>query len=273
MFAALEWGRGGWVITANLEILRQIKTNPEMRAFAKAADLVVADGMPLVWASKLAGDRQLHRVAGSSLIYPLAEMSTRAERSVFFLGGEPGAADRTAEVLSERYPGFRVAGTLCPPFGFEEDPRELEAIRQALHGAKPDIVLVCLGAPKQEQLISLLKDEFPATWFLGLGISLGFVSGQVRRAPEGMQKLGLEWVHRMAQEPRRLGRRYLVDGLPFAARLGAAALSRRLVEPSPRRRREEEPRFTRDAEAKQVPAAPRLPSSGQMPDEGTPIAL
>src|SRR4051812_10441971 len=229
MFAALDWGLGGWVVTANLDILRQIVRDPEVRELAGEASLVVADGMPLVWASRLARTRPLERVAGSSLIDPLCEMSVRARRSVFFLGGSPGTAEAAARVMTARHPGLRIAGTYCPPYGFEGDDGELAAIRAQLLAARPDIVLVGLGCPKQERLIRLLRADLPRSWFLGVGVSFSFIAGEVRRAPLPLQNLGLEWLHRVAQEPRRLSRRYLVDGLPFAGRLGVDALRRRLA--------------------------------------------
>jgi N-acetylglucosaminyldiphosphoundecaprenol N-acetyl-beta-D-mannosaminyltransferase len=228
IFASLDWGRGGWVITCNLEILRQFTVNPELRPVFAEADMVVADGMPLVWASRIARDPVPERVAGSSLIFPLCGMAALGRRSVFLLGGNPGTADAAARVLTQRYPGLEVAGTLCPRFGFERDPAQIESIRDALRGANPDLVLVCLGAPKQEHLIRLLRRELPGAWFFGLGISFGFVSGEVRRAPLRLQNLGLEWFHRMVQEPGRLVRRYLIDGIPFAGRLGLHALGRRV---------------------------------------------
>jgi len=227
IFASLDWGRGGWVITCNLEILRQYVSDPALRPVFAEADLVLADGMPLLWASRLAREPLPERVAGSSLIFPLCGMAALGRRSVFFLGGNPGTAEAAAQVLARRYPGLEVAGTLCPPWGFEQDPQEIEAIRSALREAAPDIILVCLGAPKQEHLIRLMRREHPGAWFFGLGISFGFVSGEVRRAPLRVQNLGLEWAHRMLQEPRRLTRRYLVDGVPFALRLGLHALRRR----------------------------------------------
>lgn len=227
IFASLDWGRGGWVITCNLEILRQWATQPALRPLFGEADMIVADGMPLVWASRVARDPVPERVAGSSLIFPLCGMAALGRRSVFFLGGNPGTADAAAHVLSQRYPGLEVAGTHCPPWGFEGRVEEIERIREKLKEANPDLVLVCLGAPKQEHLIRLLRHDLPGAWFFGLGISFGFVSGEVRRAPLHVQNLGLEWVHRMVQEPERLVRRYVIDGLPFAGRLFAHALRRR----------------------------------------------
>lgn len=224
IFASLELGRGGWILTCNLELLRLFVTRHDLRPLFSSADMIVADGMPLVWASRIAGDPLPERVAGSSLIFPLCAMAALGRRPVYFLGGSPGTADAASRILAQRYPGLRVAGTACPPFGFERRPEEVERVRAAVRAARPDIVLVCLGAPKQEVLIAQLRRDLPGSWFLPLGMSFGFVAGEVRRAPLRLQNLGLEWVHRMVQEPGRLTRRYLVHGLPFAARLALHAL-------------------------------------------------
>ncbi|MCW2990429.1 MAG: WecB/TagA/CpsF family glycosyltransferase [Solirubrobacterales bacterium] len=227
MFASMAWGRGGWIVTCNLEILRQYAIEPVLAPLFAKADMIVADGMPLVWASRLARDPVPERVAGSSMIFPMCGMAALGRRSVFFLGGNPGTADAAARVLARRYPGLEIAGTHCPPFGFERRTEEVERIREIVRAANPDIVLLGLPAPKQEVLIQLLRHDVPGAWFIGLGVSFGFVSGEVRRAPMRLQNLGLEWVHRMVQEPGRLARRYLVHGVPFAARLMLHALARR----------------------------------------------
>lgn len=214
---ALEAGRGGWVITVNLDHLRRLVRDESLRQLYAGADLRVADGMPLVWAAKLQGTPLPQRVAGSSLISTLSARAAQRGRSVYLLGGEPGSAEEAARVLQERYPGTRIAGTSCPEMGFEKDPIKLGALIEEVCGADPDIVYVGLGSPKQERLIEQLRARLPRAWWLGVGISFSFLSGQVRRAPGWMQRMGLEWLHRLWQEPGRLARRYLVDGLPFAA--------------------------------------------------------
>jgi N-acetylglucosaminyldiphosphoundecaprenol N-acetyl-beta-D-mannosaminyltransferase len=229
VFAALEWGRGGWVLTPNLDILRQCQRDEELRDVARRADLVLADGQPLVWASRIARDALPERVAGSDLVVPLCRMAAVARRSVFLLGASPGTADAAAERLTEEAPGLRIAGTHCPPMGFEESAEELAIIRERLLDARPDIVLVALGAPKQEQLIRQLLPVLPSSWFLGVGISLSFITGEVRRAPAVLRVAGLEWMHRLLQEPGRLWSRYLRHGLPFAARLATWALRKRIA--------------------------------------------
>jgi N-acetylglucosaminyldiphosphoundecaprenol N-acetyl-beta-D-mannosaminyltransferase len=146
---------------------------------------------------------------------------------VFLLGGNEGAAAEASRRLREQYPGLDVVGTLCPAHGFERDPAERGEIESALRRLRPDIVFVGLGFPKQERLIRRLRRVLPRAWFVSCGVSLSFVSGEVRRAPRWAQRLGLEWLHRLAQEPGRLFRRYVVDGFPFLARLLASALLHR----------------------------------------------
>jgi N-acetylglucosaminyldiphosphoundecaprenol N-acetyl-beta-D-mannosaminyltransferase len=211
-------GHGGWLLTANLDQVRHFaRGDAAVRGYFADADLIVADGMPLVWASRIAGVGLPERVAGSDLIDSLSAGLAVDGRSVFLLGGNPGTAEAAATALTDRHQSLRIAGTHCPPFGFERDEEELGAIRSALTATQPDVVYVALGFPKQEHLIARLRGEFPATWFVGVGISFSFVAGEVRRAPRWVQASGLEWVHRLIQEPRRLFKRYVVDGVPFAA--------------------------------------------------------
>jgi N-acetylglucosaminyldiphosphoundecaprenol N-acetyl-beta-D-mannosaminyltransferase len=217
-------GHGGWVITPNLDHLRLFRKNPSLRPMFEAAELVTADGMPLVWASRWQRTPLPQRVSGSALIHSLTGAAAREGLSVYFLGGNPSAADRTAEQLKRNNPALKVAGTACPPPGFDQDPQQLETIRRQLLAARPDIVFVGLGFPKQERLIEQLRASLPAAWFLGIGISFSFVCGEVKRAPLWMQRAGLEWLHRLIQEPGRLGKRYLVHGIPFAVRLLLASL-------------------------------------------------
>lgn len=216
-------GRGGWVLTPNLDILRRLRAEPETAELCRGATLRLADGMPLVWASRLQRTPLPERVAGSDLIWSLCQRAAADGLSVFFLGGNPGAAEAAAAELARRYPGLRVAGTECPPMGFESDATYMANLKTKLSAVAPDIVLVALGFPKQERLIAELRPCLARAWFLGIGVSFSFVSGEIRRAPRWMQAAGLEWLHRLVQEPGRLARRYLVHGLPFAARLLAVS--------------------------------------------------
>lgn len=225
-------GVGGWVVTPNLDIVRQCARDGRIADMVRSADLVVADGMPLIWASRLQKTPLPSRVAGSNLLPLVSEQAARRGLSVFLLGGNPGTAQRAGAVLAERYPGLRIAGTCCPPFGFERDPAELARISEVLREAKPDIVFVGLGFPKQEKLIEVLRPHQPSAWWLGIGVSFSFIAGEIGRAPLWMQRCGLEWVHRLLQEPRRLARRYLVDDIPFVFRLAVSALRARYTAPA-----------------------------------------
>jgi N-acetylglucosaminyldiphosphoundecaprenol N-acetyl-beta-D-mannosaminyltransferase len=216
---ALEGGRGGIMVTHNLDHLRRLRTDPEFRRICDGADLRVADGMPVVWAAALRGTPLPARVAGSSLMEPLAGAAAAAGKSVFLLGGMPGTADAAADELRRLHPSLRVAGTACPPVGFERDAEYVAGLRRQLADSGADIVFVALGSPKQEVLADAHHDVLPRAWWIGVGISFSFLCGDVQRAPRWMQRAGLEWVHRLAQEPRRLARRYLVDGVPYALRL------------------------------------------------------
>lgn len=226
--AELAAGRGGVVVTPNLDHLRQFTREPGVRALYGTADLVLADGMPLVWASRIAGRPLPERVAGSDLIWSLSGACAAQGRSVYLLGGNPGAADDAARILGERFPGLRIAGTMCPPMGFDADPARMDEVRAALLDASPDVVFVGVSFPRSGRVAETLRATLPGAWFLGLGISFSFVSGEVARAPGWVQRSGLEWVWRLLQEPRRLFVRYVIQGLPFAARLGISALLSRV---------------------------------------------
>jgi N-acetylglucosaminyldiphosphoundecaprenol N-acetyl-beta-D-mannosaminyltransferase len=216
---SLDAGRGGWVITPNLEHLRQYTKRHDLRPLFETADLVLADGMPLVWASRLAGTPLPARVAGSDLIWSLSCEAGKRGASVFVLGGTREAGWEATRRLKEKCPGLRIAGMIYPPHGFEHDLEAMAQIVATLEELQPDIVYVGLGFPKQEHVIARLRERCPRTWFLGIGISIHFVGGEVRRAPMWMQRSGLEWVYRLIQEPRRLASRYLVHGVPFGVRL------------------------------------------------------
>lgn len=228
MFSELEQGRGGWLVTANLDHLHRHRRDAELRALYADASLIVADGMPLVWASRVMGSALPERVAGSALITRFAERAARSGRSIYLLGGDPGAAEACGQALCQGAPGLRIAGHSAPRVDLQPTAAQVSSILADLRAVAPDLLLVGMGSPKQEWLIDRLRRELPRTWMVGVGISFSFVAGQVARAPRWMQRSGLEWVHRLAQEPQRLAKRYLLEDLPFAATLFAHAAAVRL---------------------------------------------
>jgi N-acetylglucosaminyldiphosphoundecaprenol N-acetyl-beta-D-mannosaminyltransferase len=226
---AAEAGTGHWTITANLDHLRRYRQDPAQRDLVDDADLVVADGMPLIWASRLAGEPLPERVSGSSMVWSICEAASARGQSVFLLGGDPCVAERAAEVFRERYPGLEIAGTSCPPIGFENDAQELDRIQRQVTEAAPRIVFVALGFPKQDLLIRVLRDSLPHASFLGVGISLSYAVGELSRPPQWICQIGLEWAYRLAQEPTRvLVRRYIINGMPFGLRLMTSAARHRV---------------------------------------------
>ncbi len=222
--------RGGWILTPNVDILRKMVRRPDVRSFVDDATIAVADGMPLVWASRLQGTPLPERVTGASLLISLCAAASTQNRSVYLLGGADGVADEAGRKLSDRYEGLDVAGW-SPPFGLEATPEGMAEIRARVAASGADLVFCGFGFPKQERIIHELAADLPDTWFIGCGASLTFAAGRIARAPEWMQRNGLEWVHRLVSEPRRLFRRYVIEDLPFALRLlASSALVRGLTE-------------------------------------------
>ena len=219
VFQALAAGRGGWIVTANVDFLLRADTDAALRDLYRQADWIVADGMPLLWAARLRGRPFPERIAGADLVLALAWRAALEGRSLHLVGGQGDAAARAAERLRAEAPGLRISGLASPWLSSPPGAAELAALRAELETARPDLLYVALGSPKQEQLIRALRPALPGCWMLGCGISLSFLAGDLQRAPGWVQRTGLEWLHRLGQEPGRLGRRYLVHDLPFALRL------------------------------------------------------
>lgn len=211
------------VYTGNLDHMAQLRCDTDFKAAYADADLILADGMPLVWLSRIGamgdGERLTERVTGSDLFWELGEASARTGLRLFFLGGADGAADGAAEAVRARYPGANIVGTYCPPFSSFETPGEQDKIQKIVQSARPDVLLVALGAPKQEKWIAQYKTLLQVPVCVGVGGSFEMASGLVKRAPRWMQKTGLEWGFRLMQEPARLWRRYLLCDVPVLAGL------------------------------------------------------
>ena len=212
-----------YICTGNLDHLAMLQKDKEFRAIYDKAALSLADGMPIVWLSRLAARRGAaavplkERVAGSDLFWELGRASAHTGLRIFLMGGMPGAAERAAAVLKERHPGAVICGIYCPPFETFNTPQEQETIEQMIREACPDVLLVGLGAPKQEKWIAAHKDAVGVPVCIGVGGSFEMAAGMVKRAPAWAQRMGLEWVCRLAQDPRRLTHRYLGRDLPFLA--------------------------------------------------------
>lgn len=181
-----------------------------------ATDLVVPDGMPLVWLGQHQGHVLRRRVYGPDLLLAFCEESAGRGYGHFFYGGEPGVSERLAESLKTRFPGLNVVGTYSPPFrplSVKEDVELLEMIGRAA----PDVLWVGLGTPKQERWMHEHKDRLRVPVLVSIGAAFDLLSGRRKQAPSWMREHGLEWFFRLLQEPRRLWRRYLVCGSQFLA--------------------------------------------------------
>ena len=206
-----------YVVTPNVDHAVQFVDRADLRQAYTGASLVLADGAPIVAAAKLLGKPLPGRVAGSDLVPSLfrAAGSRSEPLRVFLLGAAPGVADRAAANIRREYPGVEVVGTHCPPLGFEHDDDANQAAINAVAVCQPDVVVIGLGAPKQELWAYRHAGQLQAKVALCAGATIDFLAGEKARSPVWMQRVGLEWLHRVLSEPRRLAKRYLRDAVVF----------------------------------------------------------
>lgn len=198
------------IATANLDFLFLASRIPELRDALRTADLVVADGQPLLWLARLLGRPIAERVAGSDLTEPLVREAARRGQSVYFLGGDDGVGFEAAEALRARIPELRVAGIDSSRIDLDDEATCRAAVDR-IRASGADLLLVALGCPKQDLFLARWLDRTGCRLGIGVGATLDFLAGRVRRAPMLWQRLSLEWAYRLAQEPRRLARRYFND--------------------------------------------------------------
>ncbi|PPS44233.1 WecB/TagA/CpsF family glycosyltransferase [Chroococcidiopsis sp. TS-821] len=204
-----------YVVTPNAQHILLLQDDSHFSEIYANAFLVVADGVPLVWASQLLGKSLPGRVNGTDLFEQLCKVAAEKGLRVFLLGGRPQAAEHAAKLLQQRHPDLNVVGTYCPPYGFETDQEELVAINAKIRAAAPHLLFVGLGAPKQEYWMYHNYQKIGVPISIGIGGSFELVSGLVPRAPIWMQKTGLEWFFRLLAEPRRLWKRYILGNPHF----------------------------------------------------------
>ncbi|MFH1740492.1 MAG: WecB/TagA/CpsF family glycosyltransferase [bacterium] len=200
----VEEGCPHQIWTPSITHVMMCRRDPEFAELNHRADLVVADGMPLVWMSRLNRTPLPERVTGADLTPSLCEAAAKRGLRVFFLGAAPGVADEVARRLSQRYPDLIVAGTDCPPMHFEDNPVENRRTIQRVVEARPDFLFVALGTPRQEKWIRRYRDELGVPVMIGVGAAFNFIAGEERRAPERIQRWGLESLWRFAQRPREI---------------------------------------------------------------------
>jgi N-acetylglucosaminyldiphosphoundecaprenol N-acetyl-beta-D-mannosaminyltransferase len=209
-------GKPAYVTTANAQHIVLLDQDRRLRKIYDCADLVIPDGFSLLLAARLHGRSLQERIAGVDMFQTLCGLAAENDLHVFLLGGLPQSADLTAQVLKRRLSSLRIS-TYCPPFGFEKTAVGLEKTAQAIRAAKPDLLFVALGAPKQEYWIYEHGLQLSIPVAIGVGGSFEMVAGVIPRAPRWMRDLGCEWVYRLCREPRRLWRRYLLGNVQFGA--------------------------------------------------------
>lgn len=193
--------------TANVDFLAQAQLDAPLREILLNTDLVVCDGTPLVWLSKWLGDPLPERVAGSDMVPLLLTLSAAKGYRVYFLGGREDVMRKGLAIIRERWPALTIAGAYSPPFAPLEKMDHADLVRR-LKAAAPDILFVAFGCPKQEKWIAMNMREANVPVSVGIGASIDFIAGVVKRAPVWMRKSGLEWIYRIIQEPKRLAGRY-----------------------------------------------------------------
>jgi N-acetylglucosaminyldiphosphoundecaprenol N-acetyl-beta-D-mannosaminyltransferase len=226
----VDSGQGGSVFTPNVDHVVTAETDARFREAHDVASLSLADGKPLLWASRLLGAPLPAKVSGSDLVWPLMEQAAARSWRVYLLGGAPGVADEAAEVLRRKL-GVVIVGVDSSHVSLEPPVDGVDPVADRVKAARPDLLLVALGAPKQEIWIHRNRERIGPAVALGIGATLDFVTGRVRRAPRWMSEAGLEWLFRLAQEPRRMAVRYLWKDPRFAlilARGAAGPRSRRV---------------------------------------------
>lgn len=202
-----------YVVTPNLDHIVTLETDPEFAELYRNADLILADGKPLIWISKLLGAPIKEKISGSDLFPRVCAMAAEKGHSIFILGAAEGVAAKAAENLKEKNPGLKIAGVYSPPVGFEQNKEELYKIAQIIKSAKPGILAVSLGSPKGEKFIYRHLREYEIPLSISIGATIDFEAGNVKRAPEWMSNMGFEWLFRITQEPKRLIRRYWNDAV------------------------------------------------------------
>jgi len=205
------------VVTPNVDHIVRLDQQPEFKALYASSDYIFADGMPVVWASKMTATPLPERVTGADLFVSLCRAGAQQQLSVFILGGMPGQETLLQEAFARTYPGLQV-GIFCPSMQFTPDGAEADEAIQRIQQFRPHIVFICLGMPKQEYFAFRYRREQSsnnAPLLMCVGAAMEFALGQKQRAPQWMQKIGMEWFWRLASEPRRLWRRYTTQGVRY----------------------------------------------------------
>lgn len=202
-----------YVVTPNVDHIVRLEKDEELQKVYKNASLILTDGKPLIWISKWYKTPIKEKISGSDLFPRVCQLAANKNYTMYLLGAAEGVADTAARNLMKKYPGLNIVGTYSPPFGFEKNEQEMNKIKAQIQDVHPDILIVGLGCPKQEKFMYYHCKELGVPISFGLGASIDFEAGNIKRATKWMSNHGLEWLYRFSKEPKRLFKRYFVDDI------------------------------------------------------------
>ena len=241
--------------TANVDFLAQVQSDDMLRRILVDADLILCDGTPLIWMSKWLGDPLPERIAGSDLVPLLLDLAQQNGHRVFFLGGRDEVVAIAEDKIKQRWPGLQIAGMYSPPFA-PMDKMDHAGICQRIREANADMLFVSFGCPKQEKWLAMNFRDAGVPVAIGVGATIDFLAGAVKRAPVWMRKTGLEWFFRVAQEPKRLAHRYWTDICVVGPGLLKQLLKMRSRQQAPTTTTDSQPDIESTAAAEPSPSRP-----------------
>jgi N-acetylglucosaminyldiphosphoundecaprenol N-acetyl-beta-D-mannosaminyltransferase len=222
-------GGKGYVCVTGVHGVMEAQTNPRLLQILNRSLVNTPDGMPTVWVGHLKGHSGMGRVYGPDFMLELCALSVKRGYRHFLYGGNPGVAEQLGQVLSERFPGLRIVGSYTPPFR-PLNESEREDLKESVAKANPDVIWVGLSTPKQEQFMAEYIDLLETHLMVGVGAAFDIHTGRIIDAPAWMKRSGLQWLHRLIQEPRRLWRRYLINNPKFLWNVGLQLLQLKTYE-------------------------------------------
>lgn len=216
----IQQKKRSYIVAINVDVVMKIEKDTYLKEITDQADMVLVDGKPLIWISKIHKRPVKAKISGSDLVPQLCEKAAKSGYTIFIIGGKDGIAEQAKLRLEKQMQDIRIVGTYAPPLGFEKDQQELDKINRMISDVHPDLLIACFGCPKQEKWIYENYQKYDATVSVCAGATVDFLAGNVKRAPKWMSDHGLEWFYRFLQEPKRMFKRYFVDDVRIISLIG-----------------------------------------------------
>src|SRR5260370_1037651 len=228
--SAIEAGSKGYVCATGVHGVMEAQRDPALRSILNNSFLNLADGRPTMWVGRIQGLRSMRQVTGPNLMLRLCELSAKTGYTHFFYGGDVGVAEQLKDAMTKRFPGLKVVGTYTPPFR-PLRPEEAAELSDMVSRLKPDVFWVGLSTPKQERWVAEYVDRLDTKLMFAVGAAFDMHTGRIKESPEWLKVMGLQWLHRLCQEPRRLWKRYLISNSRFIPKILLQFLDVRKYEP------------------------------------------